>query len=933
MNTAAKDTFRSRARLRAGGAEYEIFRLDALAQAGIGHVERLPLSLRILLENLLRHEDGSTVTRDDIVALASWDPHSRPSHEIAYRPARVLLQDFTGVPAIVDLAAMRDALARVGGDPRKINPLLPVDLVIDHSVQVDSFGSAQSFILNAERELGRNRERYEFLRWGQQAFENFRVVPPDTGIVHQVNLEHLARVVFTDPAGSHSAGRAYPDTLVGADSHTTMINGLGVLGWGVGGIEAEAAMLGQPITMLVPQVVGFRLTGSLPAGATATDLVLTVTQKLRSHGVVGKFVEFHGPGLDTLSLPDRATIANMAPEYGATIGLFPVDAESLRYLQLTGRGKDQIALVEAYCKEQGLFRTAETTPPVYSATLELDLSTVEPCIAGPKRPQDRVPLRRSQAACREAIAEFIKGSHPEADAALMRIWVEKAVARDSAAGPSPRAESSDAVKSPVAVTCHGQTFRLQHGSIVIAAITSCTNTSNPAVMLAAGLLARKAVARGLRVKPWVKTSLAPGSQVVADYLRKAGLLADLEMLNFHLVGFGCTTCIGNSGPLPEPIATAITANKLVTVSVLSGNRNFEGRINPHVRANYLASPPLVVAYALAGDIDINLLSNPLGNDSTGKPVYLEEIWPTADEVNKTMRSAVEPQMFSRRYATVDEGDERWRAIEVPSGATFTWNESSTYIKNPPFFQNTPEAPPGLMDVQSARVLVMLGDSVTTDHISPAGAIPPDGPAGQYLVAHGVPPASFNSFGARRGNHEVMMRGTFGNIRLRNLLAPGTEGGWTVHLPEGTRMSIYDAAMKYREEATPLLVLAGKEYGTGSSRDWAAKGTMLLGVRAVIAESFERIHRSNLAGMGVLPLQFPEGQGIASIGLTGQEIYSIEGIAAGLEPGSRVRVSAQDGDGRSRRFEAIVRLDTPREVDYYRHGGILPFVLRNLLRGP
>jgi len=930
MASGPNDSFGSRSRLSAAGAQYEIFRLDALQRAGIGQVGRLPFSLRILLENLLRLEDGVTVRRDDILATASWDPAKPSDREISFMPARVLLQDFTGVPAVVDLAAMRDAIVRMGGSPARINPLQPADLVIDHSVQVDSFGTPLAFQQNAQRELERNRERYAFLRWGQQAFRNFHVVPPDTGIVHQVNLEYLAQVVFRGVDGGAGPPQAYPDTLVGTDSHTTMINGLGVVGWGVGGIEAEAAMLGQPISMLIPEVVGFKMTGSLPEGATATDLVLTATQMLRARGVVGKFVEFYGPGLGALSLPDRATIANMAPEYGATIGFFPVDEETLRYLRFTGRAPDTVALAEAYCKEQGLFRTSSTPEPTYSDKLELDLSKVEPSLAGPKRPQDLIPLRQSKASFRKSLAAVLTETAPEIDRARVDMWVGEGGRPNEVSQDLARDPRWDDLKQGIDVKDAGASFRLHHGSVVIAAITSCTNTSNPAVMVGAGLLARKAVARGLRVKPWVKTSLAPGSQVVMDYLDRAGLVKDLEALNFHLVGYGCTTCIGNSGPLPEPIAAAIKQNKLVAASVLSGNRNFEGRINPHVRANYLASPPLVVAYALAGDMDTDLYQDPLGHDPSGAPVYLKDIWPSAREINDAIRLALDPAMFTSRYARVFEGDEQWRGLEVPSGETFAWNDRSTYVKRPPFFDEVPEVPDEPMDIQGARVLALLGDSVTTDHISPAGSIPEESPAGRYLIAQGVIPKAFNSFGARRGNHEVMMRGTFGNIRLRNLLAPGTEGGWTVHLPEGAQMTIYDAAMQYRAEKVPLVVLAGKEYGTGSSRDWAAKGTLLLGVVAVIAESFERIHRSNLAGMGVLPLQFEAGSSAASLGLTGKETYAFEGIAKGLKPWASIKVTAASSDGQSRSFRTIARLDTPREVDYYRHGGILKYVLRNLV---
>ncbi|MGA2482839.1 MAG: aconitate hydratase AcnA [Candidatus Acidiferrales bacterium] len=888
MPTATANSFGARDTLRLGAQSFEIYRFEALEKQGVGRVELLPFSLRILLENLLRQEDGGFVRADDIRMLASWKP-GVAQKEIAFMPARVLLQDFTGVPAVVDLAAMREAIQRMGGDPRRINPLFPAELVIDHSVQVDSFGSVNAFGLNAELEFQRNVERYAFLRWGQRAFRNFKVVPPDTGICHQVNLEYLARVVCAVPSGRTTL--AYPDSLVGTDSHTTMINGLGVFGWGVGGIEAEAAMLGQPFSMLVPQVVGFKLHGRLRAGATATDLVLTVTEMLRQKGVVGKFVEFYGTGLSSLTLPDRATIANMAPEYGATMGFFPVDGETLAYLRFTGRSDEQVALVEAYTKEQGLFRTDATPDPSFSDTLELNLAEVEPTVAGPKRPQDRVLLR-------EAKASFLKS-------------IESA----------PR--------QAVSVQNNGDRFDLSSGSVVIAAITSCTNTSNPSLMLGAGLLAKKAVERGLATKPWVKTSLAPGSKVVTDYLDKAGLTPYLEKLRFHLVGYGCTTCIGNSGPLSEPIGAAIKENNLVAVAVLSGNRNFEGRIHPLVRANYLASPPLVVAYALAGRMDVDLATEPLGADSAGKPVFLRDIWPTPQEVESTVRAAVSTEMFRKEYGEVFEGDARWKAMPTPEGDLYQWDPSSTYIRLPPYFDNMPKTPPVLADVRGARVLALLGDSVTTDHISPAGSIPADSPAGKYLIERGVKPHEFNSYGARRGNHEVMMRGTFANIRLRNQLAPGTEGGWTLHLPRGEKMTIYDAAMKYKAERVPLLVIAGKEYGSGSSRDWAAKGTLLLGVRAVLAESFERIHRSNLIGMGVLPLEFQPGENRESLGIMGQEVFDVEGVAL-LEPRKPLTVRARSTGGKERRFTAIARADTPEEVSYYRHGGILQYVLRQML---
>ena len=889
MPAVSKNSFGARDTLAVGNQAYEVHRLEALERRGIGHVSQLPFSIRILLENLMRHEDGRFVKAKDIEGLAEWQPVSNRRAEIAFMPARVLLQDFTGVPAVADLASMRDAIARMGGDPKKINPLLPAELVIDHSVQVDRFGSDMAFAFNAQLEFQRNVERYQFLRWGQNAFRNFRVVPPDTGICHQVNLEYLARVVCDRAPDGHTS--AYPDSLVGTDSHTTMVNGLGVFGWGVGGIEAEAAMLGQPLSMLVPDVVGFKLHGRLPEGATATDLVLTVTEMLRKKGVVGQFVEFYGTGLSNLTLPDRATIANMAPEYGATMGFFPVDAETLAYLRFTGRSADRVALVEAYTKMQGLFRTDQTPDPLFSDTLELDLGKVEPTLAGPKRPQDRVPLRQAK----NSFAKAMEGT----------------------------------ASKHVQVKDNGDRFELSNGSVVIAAITSCTNTSNPSLMLGAGLLAKKAVERGLQSKPWVKTSLAPGSKVVTDYLQAAGLTPYLEKLKFHLVGFGCTTCIGNSGPLPEAIGSAIKENSLVAVAVLSGNRNFEGRIHPLVRANYLASPPLVVAYALAGRMDFDMATESLGNDRDGKPVYLRDIWPTPKEVEDTVRRAVNTNMYRKEYAEIFEGDERWRGLPVPEGDRYAWDAKSTYIKCPPFFDEMPKNPAELVDIRNARVLAVLGNSVTTDHISPAGSIQPDGPAGKYLIASGVKPSEFNSYGARRGNHEVMMRGTFANIRLRNQLAPGTEGGWTLHQPSGDKMTIYDAAMRYKQEGMPLVVIAGKEYGAGSSRDWAAKGTLLLGVRAVIAESYERIHRSNLVGMGVLPLQFDSGETAESLGLTGRESFTIEGLSK-LAPRAKLRVQARDDQGKTKVFEVVARADTPEEVAYYRHGGILPYVLRHML---
>ena len=880
----SNDSFGAAAKLRVGNTEFDYFRLATLEEKGVGHIGRLPVSTRILLENLLRSEDGRRVSAADIdyVARGVAGPNGK---EISFMPARVLLQDFTGVPCVVDLAAMRDALVEMGADAGRANPLMPADLVIDHSVQVDTFGTNDAFNVNALLEFQRNRERYMLLRWGQTAFRNFRVVPPDTGIVHQVNLEYLASVVF------RAGQMVYPDSVVGTDSHTTMVNGLGVLGWGVGGIEAEACMLGQPISMLLPPVVGFKLHGRLKEGCTATDLVLTITQILRKKGVVGKFVEFYGTGLSALSLADRATVANMAPEYGATMGFFPVDQETLGYLKFTNRPPDVVALVEAYTKEQGLFRTDATQDPLYAESLELDLATVTPSMAGPKRPQDRVDL------------------------------------------PAVRKNFHDAFPGPekhATIQANGDSATISDGAVVIAAITSCTNTSNPSVMLAAGLVAKKAVERGLKVKPWVKTSLAPGSKVVIDYYREAGLLPYLEQLKFHLVGFGCTTCIGNSGPLPEPVAQAVQKENLVVAAVLSGNRNFEGRINPQVKANYLASPPLVVAYALAGTMDVDIANDPLGQDTAGNPVYLRDIWPTNEEVQNTVRAAINQGMFEHEYAHAFDGDQNWQTMPVPGGVTFQWDETSTYIKKPPYFEQMVDPETSVHDFAGMRVLALLGDSVTTDHISPAGSIPKDSPAGKYLIAQGVAPKDFNSYGARRGNHEVMVRGTLANIRLRNQLAPGTEGGWTVHLPDGAQMSIYDAAMLYQREDIPLVIVAGKEYGSGSSRDWAAKGVLLLGVRAVIAESFERIHRTNLVGMGVLPLQFQAGQNAAALKLTGRETFHIEGVKAALGGGPRTAtVRAVSDDGTEKTFTADVRVDTPQEVEYYRNGGILPYVLRQL----
>lgn len=916
----------TRTTLRSGGTTYTIYSLRKLEETLKTSLSRLPFSLKVLLENLLRQEDGRIVRREDIEALVRWEPKAAPQKEIAFMPARVLLQDFTGVPCIVDLAVMRDAMVRMGGDPKKINPLQPVDLVIDHSIQVDEYGNPRAFMMNAEIEFERNKERYAFLRWGQHAFKNFRVVPPNTGIVHQVNLEYLAQVVFSRQTDDGLT--AYPDTLVGTDSHTPMVNGLGVLGWGVGGIEAEAAMLGQPISMLIPQVVGFKMTGKLQPGATATDLVLTVTQMLRKKGVVGKFVEFFGPGFGTLGLADRATIGNMAPEYGATVGYSPVDSETLKYLQFTGRGS-LVPLVEAYCNEQGLFHGQGADEPEFSDTLELDLATVEPSLAGPKRPQDRVPLSGSKKSFRTNLLEMVKPKTTAVDQKELARWIDE----------SPAAHPTDELTVPlflsdvfpcVTVQKNGSKFKIGHGSVVISAITSCTNTSNPSVMIAAGLLAKKAVERGLKTRPWVKTSLAPGSKVVTDYLNEAGLTKPLDELGFNLVGYGCTTCIGNSGPLPEPIAKAVEDHEIVAAAVLSGNRNFEGRINSHVRANYLASPPLVVAYALAGTMDIDLQNEPIGKDKSGKPVYLKEIWPTPKEVSETMGRAVKSEMFERQYSNVFEGEPRWRDLPVPKGDRFHWDTSSTYIKAAPFFDDMPRTPKPLTDIKGARVLAYLGDSVTTDHISPAGSISSKGPAGAYLQKNNVTPRDFNSYGSRRGNHEVMIRGTFANIRLRNMLAPGTEGGWTVHPSSEQPIPIFDASERFQKEGTPLIVLAGKEYGSGSSRDWAAKGPRLLGIKAVIAESYERIHRSNLIGLGVLPLQFREGENAKSLGLSGFEVFDIEGIAGDLHVGKTMTVYAADNDGSKKTFSVLARLDTPNEVDYYRHDGILQFVLRQLL---
>jgi aconitate hydratase len=955
------NSFKSQATLRSGSNEYRIFRLQALTDAGV-KLTRLPFSLRILLENLLRHEDGRTVTADDIKFLANWEPKAEPSREIAYMPARVLMQDFTGVPAVVDLAAMRDAMKMLGGDPERINPLQPAELVIDHSVQVDEFGTTRAYDLNAAMEFQRNRERYAFLKWGQTAFRNFSAVPPGMGICHQVNLEYLARVVFTTEAGKDGVASAYPDTLVGTDSHTTMINGLGVLGWGVGGIEAEAAMLGQPVSMLVPQVVGFKLTGKLKEGTTATDLVLTVTEQLRKLGVVGKFVEFYGSGISELPLANRATIANMAPEYGATCGIFPVDQETLNYLRLTGRTEEQIALVEAYYREQGLFHTPDAPEAEYSVTTSLDLSTVQPSVAGPKRPQDRVLLPEVGASFQQQLPSLL-GPNANGNTVRQLVRWEGEGGHTSAQGdvaspigaPAPVVEAATVSVATLRSTDGGTAVidapsvsiqsrfgidpekYLDHGSIVIAAITSCTNTSNPYVMIAAGLLAKKAVEKGLSTPPWVKTSLAPGSRVVTDYFVKAGLMSYLDALRFQVVGYGCTTCIGNSGPLPTDVSKAIEDHGLVAVSVLSGNRNFEGRISPEVRANYLMSPPLVVAYALAGHIKHNFETEPLGKGKDGQPVYLRDIWPTQAEVAATVASSIDSEMFRHEYGTVSDGDQNWQHLKFPEGKTYGWEGDSTYIRKAPYFDGMGAQPEPVKDIHGARVLAVLGDSVTTDHISPAGSIKKDGPAGKYLSEHGVKPADFNSYGSRRGNHEVMVRGTFANVRLRNKLAPGTEGGVTRLLPEDVPMSIYDASVAYAKRGTPLAILAGKEYGSGSSRDWAAKGPLLLGVRFVIAESYERIHRSNLVGMGILPLQFLPGQNAESLHLTGEEVFDIGDAEGQLKAmldgkfanGKEITVVAKSDLGKTVKFTASVRIDTPQEILYYQNGGILQYVLRQL----
>ena len=898
MSVIGQDSLKARRTLQVGGKSYDYFSLEVAAQAaGLGDSARLPFSLKVLLENLVRLENGRTVTVDDIKAVGTWLKTRTSDREIAFRPARVLMQDLTGVPAVVDLAAMREAMARLGGDPKRINPLNPVDLVIDHSVMVDYFGTPDAFRKNVQREFERNGERYAFLRWGQDAFDNFRVVPPGTGICHQVNLEYLARVVWT--AEEKGKTVAYPDTLVGTDSHTTMVNGLAVLGWGVGGIEAEAAMLGQPISMVLPEVVGVRLHGALREGATATDLVLTVTQLLRKRGVVGRFVEYFGPGVASLALADRATLGNMSPEYGATCGFFPIDAETLRYLTLTGRDPQQVKLVEAYAKAQGLWHDENTPDPIFTDTVDLDLATVEPSLAGPSRPQDRVALMH--------VPQSFKGELPKL-----------AATRDKAKTGGP-------------VKVDQTNYQLKDGDVVIAAITSCTNTSNPSVMLGAGLLARKAVKRGVKVKPWVKTSLAPGSQVVSDYYAASGLQQDLDALGFNLVGYGCTTCIGNSGPLPEPVSEAVEEGDLVVAAVLSGNRNFEGRISPQVRANYLASPPLVVAYAIAGSLNVNVATDPLTQDAEGKPVYLRDIWPSSKEVQETVAKAVTAPMFRQRYADVFRGPPEWQKVKPASGVTFEWNPGSTYLAYPPYFENMPKQPAPLSDIARARPLAVLGDSITTDHISPAGSIKKESPAGEYLLQHQVRPAEFNSYGARRGHHQVMMRGTFANIRIRNEMVPGIEGGMTRHMPDGKVMSIYGAAMQYQREGVPLVIVAGKEYGTGSSRDWAAKGTRLLGVKAVIVESFERIHRSNLIGMGVLPLQFKNGQNRQSLKLDGSELFDISGIAAGLKPRADLKCRITRADGRSEEIDLLCRIDTVDELEYFRHGGILQYVLRHMMQ--
>jgi aconitate hydratase len=919
---APHDAFGARCVINTGNGRAVIYRLENLEKAGLGSISHLPFSIKVLLESVLRNCDGALITEQEVAALAGWKAENPAAQEVPFKPARVILQDFTGVPAIVDLAAMRSAMKRLGGDPAKINPLVPVDLVIDHSVQVDFFGNPQALERNAEIEFQRNRERYEFLRWGQKAFDNFRVVPPATGIVHQVNLEFLAKVVLEHKHGSELLW--LPDTLVGTDSHTTMINGLGVLGWGVGGIEAEAAMLGQPYYFLTPKVVGFKLKGSLREGVTATDLVLTVAEMLRKKGVVDKFVEFYGDGLSQMTLADRATVANMAPEYGATMGFFPVDVETLRYLRQTGRSEEEVQRVERYTKEQGIFRTGQSPEPEYSETLELDLAAVTPSLAGPKRPQDRVPLSVMKSVFQQALAAPVKergfGLSPEEAGRVAIVTFNSDPPTPDSPPQTGRGEKSGGTRAS-----------LRHGSVVIAAITSCTNTSNPSVMLGAGLLAKKAVERGLQIPPYVKTSLAPGSKVVTEYLKAAGLIEPLAALHFDLVGYGCTTCIGNSGPLPPEVAKAVMENELVAAAVLSGNRNFEGRVHPLVRANYLASPPLVVAYALAGTVDIDLSDEPLGRDRGGMPVYLRDIWPSQEEVAQAMDRAIRPEMFRKSYRNVWDGNPTWNAIPVAGGALYEWQPDSTYIQEPPFFINLSPEPQPIAEIRGARALAVLGDSITTDHISPAGSIPEESPAGRYLIEHGVAKKDFNSYGSRRGNDRVMVRGTFANIRLKNQLVAGLEGGVTVHFPDGERVWIYDAAMRYKQQGAPLVVIGGKEYGSGSSRDWAAKGTLLLGIKAVLAESYERIHRSNLVGMGVLPLQFKEGESAASLGLTGQEVFDIAGLDDRISPGSRVTVMATSPDGSPRSFQAVVRLDSIVEINYYRNGGILPTVLRSLLK--
>jgi aconitate hydratase len=934
---ASADSFGAKGTLDVNGKSYEMYRLDAVGGDGLD-VESLPFSLKVLLENLLRTEDGEDITADDILALAGWDADADPDKEIQFTPARVIMQDFTGVPCVVDLATMREAMEELGGDPSRINPLAPAEMVIDHSVIADVFGTPEAFERNVEIEYERNRERYQFLRWGQGAFDDFKVVPPGTGIVHQVNIEHLARVVFTREVDGELT--AYPDTLVGTDSHTTMVNGIGVVGWGVGGIEAEAAMLGQPVSMLIPRVVGFKLNGDLPEGATATDLVLTITEMLREHGVVGKFVEFYGPGVSALPLANRATIGNMSPEFGSTIAVFPIDEETTKYLKLTGRDDEQIALVEAYAKEQGLWHDPDAEPR-YSERLELDLADVVPSLAGPKRPQDRVSLSEAKSSFRGALAEFASGNEDEEAQGYDEAIAESFPASDAPAhsGGNGKPKHSSAPpdggrpSNPVTTTIEGEKVEIDHGAVAIAAITSCTNTSNPSVMIGAALLAKNAVEKGLTTKPWVKTTLAPGSKVVSDYYERAELTPYLDKLGFNLVGYGCTTCIGNSGPLISEVSDAVNENDLAVVSVLSGNRNFEGRINPDVKMNYLASPPLVVAYALAGSMDVDLYNEPLGTDTDGNDVFMKDIWPTAAEVDEVIRTAITSEMFTKDYADVFSGDEKWQSLPTPEGDTFAWDENSTYVRKPPYFDGMPDEPEPVEDIEGARVLLKLGDSVTTDHISPAGAIKKDSPAGKYLAEHGVQPRDFNSYGSRRGNHEVMIRGTFANIRLRNQLAPGTEGGFTRDFTrDGEVTTVFEASQHYIENGTPLVVLAGKEYGSGSSRDWAAKGTALLGVRAVIAESYERIHRSNLIGMGVLPLQYPEGESAESLGLTGDEEFSITGVTE-LNDGipKTVKVKADTGSSEAVEFDAKLRIDTPGEAKYYRNGGIMHYVLRSLLK--